>query len=284
MKKEIYASINFRKSGAKSYKPLSKDYYNYRNSINFNSAALGNYFPYYRFLNQYFDNVVQESSKTTLYYNKNTFRHSYKKLKLIDSLVKNETLKNSLSKSLLFKYLINCSKKDKQKELVSLFTAINNNSEHHKLIKEYSSTCKKLSKGNKIPNLMVVSTENTVKDLHSIINHPTILYFWSSNSLKHCKEIHNKAQKLKKEFPNYTFLAINMDSQFTPWKNNVSKFNYNEFEEYQFKNKGEAEKKLLIHSINKAIIVNEDAEIVNGNTNLFHINIERLLLRAFRKH
>lgn len=279
IKKEIFASMNYRKKGSKYYEVITPSFFSYRDSINFLNKNLEDFFPYNRFLNKYFDNLITEKNN---FYNKNTYRYNYLKLKLIDSLVKNQSLKNTLSKSLLYKYLVNSNKKDKQDELVNLFTKINTNQDHHDKIKEFSNTCKNLNKGKKIPNLLVVSTENTVKDLHSIINQPTILYFWSSNSTKHFIEAHNKANRIKEEFPNYHFLAINLDSQFSIWKDIIVKYHYNDFEEYQFKNVSKAKKELLILSINKAIIVNKNAEIINGNTNIFNTQIERLMLRAIR--
>ena len=59
-KKEIYITANERRKGSDSYHNIPQDFYNYRDDINFGSDVLRSYFPYYRFLFRYFDNLAME--------------------------------------------------------------------------------------------------------------------------------------------------------------------------------------------------------------------------------
>jgi hypothetical protein len=117
-----------------------------------------------------------------------------------------------------------------------------------------------------------------MKDVHTIINRPTVLYFWSAESVKHFKNLHSRAAELKSKYPEYDFKGINTDTHFKKWKEVVYKSGYNPMHEYQLENIKDAEQKLLINSINKAIIVDENGIILDGHTNLFSPTIEENLL------
>ena len=278
-KKELYTSVNLKKKDSLFYKDLPEGYFNYRNNINFGSELLRSYFPYYRFLYRYFDNITIQKHKKPgeLKYSRSSFTHQYNKLKIIDSLITNDSLKNSLAKNIVHKYLMDCNNHKSQKKMVSLFHEINTNEKHHEFITHLAKASMNLTKGHKIPNLLLASTDQTVKDLHSLITKPTVLFLWSSNSINHYKESHARASELTKLYPNFNFLAINTDKQYNNWISIVNKFEYNPSHEFQFEDIKVAEKKLVINSINKAFIVNKKGIIIDGNTNLFSPKIGTIL-------
>ena len=125
---------------------------------------------------------------------------------------------------------------------------------------------------------MLVNYDNVMKDVHSIINKPTVLYFWSAESVKHFRNLHSRAAELKSKYPEYDFKGINTDTHFKKWKEVVYKSGYNTHHEYQLDNVKDAEQKLLINSMNKAIIVDKDGIILDGHSNLFSPTIEENLL------
>ena len=135
-----------------------------------------------------------------------------------------------------------------------------------------------LTPGKTLPNVMLVSHDNVMKDIHTIINRPTVLYFWSAESVKHFKNLHSRAAELKSKYPEYDFIGINTDTHFKKWKEVVTKSGYNTAHEYQLENIKDAEQKLLINSMNKAIIVDRKGTIRDGHTNLFSPTIEDNLL------
>ena len=134
-----------------------------------------------------------------------------------------------------------------------------------------------------VPNLELVTTKNTVTDLQGIINKPTVLYFWSMKSVPHYKSIHFKVSELKSKYPEYDYIGINTDTHYKKWLNIVKRLNYNLSNEYQFENIQEAEKKLVLTSVNKALILDKDGMILEGNTNLLSTEIEELLLGYINK-
>ena len=167
--------------------------------------------------------------------------------------------------------------------MLALFQEINTNIDHLKEIADLSESSMKLTPGNEIPNLFLVTAENTLKALHGIINNPTVIYLWSGESGKHYKNVHHKAKELNSKFPEYDFIGINTDSNYNKWIHIVSRQGYNKGREFQFEDFTKAEKSLVIYSMNKTFIVDENAKIINGSTNLFNKNIEEILLGYLNK-
>ena len=277
-KKEIYITANSSKKRHANYIEIPESFYNYRKDIDFGSETLRSYFPYYRFLFRYFDNMALEKNNESDFYNKNSFTHNYSKIIIIDSIITNDSLKNSLVKNITGRYLLNCNTEENQQNILALFQKTNTNKNHLKEITELAEASIKLNPGNNIPNLSLVTPENTLKALQSVVNNPTVIYLWSGESEKHYKNIHYRVKELNSKFPEYDFIGINTDSNYNNWINIVSKLGYNKGKEYQFENISKAEKSLVIYSVNKAIIVDENAVIINGSSNLFNKNIEKILL------
>jgi hypothetical protein len=277
-KKELYTSANAANPLLKP-EDFPKDFYAYRANIDFGNAALRSYYPYYRFLNRYFDNLANRKyAAPGSYMNRNSYEHNYYKIKIIDSLVKCDTLKNNLLKTSTRRYLINGKDAENEKRIVELFKQANTSPAHHAEISKLAASTMLLTPGHKIPNVLVVNYENVMKDLHSIVKRPTVLYFWSSESVKHFKNLHSRSAELKAKYPEYDFIGINTDTHFKKWKDVVRKSGYQELQEYQLENVKDAEIKLLINSMNKAIIIDKNSMILDGHTNLFSPNIEENLL------
>jgi len=277
-KKEIYITANERKKGSDRYFEIPESFYSYRKNIDFGSEKLRSYFPYYRFLYRYFDNVALVKNDDSVYYKRNSFEHNFHKIELINSTITNDSLKNSLIKNITGRYLLSCNKKESQEKILALFLKVNNNKNHQLEINEVAKSSMKLTPGNKITDLVLISTENTIKDLRNIINNPTVFYFWSKKSVNHYKSIHYKVKELNSKYPEYDFIGINTDSNYNDWLQIINKYNYSKGKEYQFDDADKAEKELVIYTVNKAIIVDKKGNIVNGSTNLFNANIEEILL------
>jgi hypothetical protein len=279
-KKEIYITANERKKGSDNHFEIPQNFYSYRNDIDFGSQSLRSFFPYYRFLFRYFDNLAIEEFKDDEinYKTRNSFNHSYRKIELIDQTLTNDSLKNSMVMSITGRYLLSCNEKESQEKILSLFLKTNNNKKHQEEINNLATASMKLTPGNKITNLSLITTENTIKGLHTVINNPTVLYIWSRNSMNHIKNIHYRVSELKSKFPEYDFIGINTDSNFNKWISIINKFGYKKNNEYQFENSSKAEKELVIYTVNKAIIIDESSTIINGSANLFNMNIEESLL------
>ncbi|MBT8255545.1 MAG: hypothetical protein KJO23_03310, partial [Bacteroidia bacterium] len=190
---------------------------------------------------------------------------------------------NRLLRSAATRYFLHAKNEKDERKLLDRFLALNTSMVDHKEVAYLAEATINLTPGHTIPNIKLLTAENTVKDLHSAINRPSVIYFWSSKSIKHYKNIHTRASELKSKYPEYSFIGINLDDHFKKWLKVVKNSGYDANSEYQMENFEDAEMKLVIDSMNKAMIVDADGIILNGNTNLFDISIERELLGFLNK-
>jgi hypothetical protein len=272
-KKEMYGAAN------RSFpEKFAKDFFDYRKKIDFEQNELKFYYPYYRFMNRYFENMVctEYANKTPI--NRNSFEYNYRKIELIDSIVTSDSLKNSLLRYNAMWYLLNAKNAEEEARFFETYSKMNTDKKNLEEVRKVFNASVKLTAGNAIPNLALVNTENVVKDLQSIIKAPSVVYFWTSQSASLYKNIHNRAAELKSKFPEYDFIAINTDTHFKKWRQFIKKAGYNPDSEFQLENLADAEKKLILNAMNKVIIVDKNGVILEGKTNMFNTNFEELLL------
>ncbi|MDX1463594.1 MAG: hypothetical protein R3359_11095 [Marinirhabdus sp.] len=277
-KKEMYTSVFNKNEERVAQGNFPKDFYDYRDDIDFGNSKLRTYYPYYRFLDVYFDNVAYPLYKDELDPNRRSFIHNYNKIKLIDSLITNDSLKEKLIVRNMRRYLLHAKDPEKEKEMLAFFKTYVDDPKTINTMEQLASATMKLTPGQKIPNVVLVNTDNTANNLLSLLKKPTVLYFWSIESVKHFKEIHAKAAELASKYPEYQFIGINTDTHYKKWKKAVQASGYNESNEYQFEDIENAEHDLVLTSHNKAMVVSAEGTIWESNTNLFNPKIEQQLL------
>lgn len=272
-KKEMYASAN--KNNPDKF---DKDYFDYREQIEFDLDELKFYYPYYRFLNRFFENKVCSKFDKGIKIDHNSYDFNIQKIKLIDSMVFSEALKNSLLRYNAMWYLLNAKDSDEETRYFELFSKLNTDQKNFEDVKKVFDATVKLTAGNPIPNAVLVNTDNEVNYLHDLIKTPTVVFFWSGNLASKYKNLHNRAAELKSKYPEYDFFGINTDSHFKKWREIVKKSNYDSNTEFQLENLSEARTQFVLNALNKVIIVDENGIILEGKTNLFNKNFEEQLL------
>lgn len=282
-KKELYISANAKKQMYDESIEIPKEFYAFRKEIDLGNESLRNYYPYYRCLGFYLDNLAFDEYKGQAPFDRQSFTHNFHKVHLIDSLVTNDSLRNSLLRTSVGRYLLNGDNAQEESKILELFKELNTNPSDHREIIPLGEATMKLAPGNLIPNVMLLTVDNTIKDLHSIIKKPTLIYFWSSQSINHYRKIHTRASELRSKYPEFDILGINVDNHFKKWMRIVDNSGYMSQYEYQFENFDDAEMKLLVNSVNKSMLVNKDGVIYDGNTNIFNLEIEKQLLGYLNK-
>ncbi|MAM27550.1 MAG: hypothetical protein CMC13_00860 [Flavobacteriaceae bacterium] len=278
IKKELYTSVFNKNPERIAKEPFPKKFYDYRSEIDLGNSELRTYYPYYRLLDVYFDNLTYPTYVDSEDADRKSFQHNYNKVQLIDSLVTNDSLKEKLIVRNVRRYLLNAKDPENEKEMVAFFKEHSTDPDILKDIEALADATIKLTPGQIVPNVLLVKADNTSKNLHSIITKPSVLYFWSLESVKHFKDIHSKAAELSSKYPEYHFIGINTDTHFKKWRKAVKASGYKESCEFQFEDIKSAEKTLVLNSHNKAMIVSKDKKILESNTNLFDSKIEAQLL------
>ena len=196
-------------------------------------------------------------------------RQTQNKLDLIDRKITYDTLKNNLLRTTARSYLLRCNEQKNQQQVANKHAILSSNASHVQEISHILDATLKLTPGRTIPPIVVVDADNEAMAIANVIEKPTVIYFWSYNSVAHYKNIHARAAELKERYPEYDFIAINTDTHFRKWRNVIGKNAFNLAREYQFENSNQAGKELVLTSINKAIVVDKKGVILE--LSLIHI-------------
>lgn len=286
--KEIYPFAYFGNNKLIHIKDLPEEFFAHRKNIDYNAKHLSRFFAYNRFLSSHVENIAAHS-----YYKKNAFhskfnRHAIEyntsKLDLIDSIITDETIKNNLLKYKSIDYISHNHTELEANSFLDYFLQKSTNEEDKAYMTDLVSNLKLLRQGNPLPNLAIVNYNDTEHYITSIINKPTIIYFWSSNSKSQYRNSHYMVDKLKSKFPQMDFISINVnDNDDKFWKNIINNYNFPTINEFKFKNSKQARKTLAVNYLNKAIIVDENGIILHPNANIFSSEFKDTLEELLQK-
>jgi hypothetical protein len=79
-----------------------------------------------------------------------------------------------------------------------------------------------------------------------------------------------------KKYPNYQYLAINLDKD-EDWKKSLTKYNFKDIKELRCVDFEDIKAKWAITKIHRTIVVNSDKSIKNAFTNIFDVKFEENL-------
>lgn len=286
--KEIYPFAYFGENKMVHVKDLPEDFYAFRNKIDYNANHLSEIFAYNRYLFFHIDNLA-----LTTYYKNNAYHSRFKrhelsynkaKLNLVDSLIKDESIKNNLLKYKTREFINHSNSQEQIDDIMASYLLKTSNEEDIKYMNGLISSLNNLKPGKGLPDLKVINVKNKEFTIAEIVEKPTLIYFWSSNVKKHYKQSHYRVKELKSKFPEMEFISINInDNADKYWMETLNQYKFDLNSEYRFKNPKEALETLAVSYLYKVIIVNENAQIINSNVNIFNpdfeITLENLLLK-----
>jgi hypothetical protein len=263
------------------FKDLPEGFYDYRKEVDLNNERLSELYVYNRFLFWYFNNIALNK-----YYNdgkheafdRMTLDYNIEKLRLIDSAITSEKIKNYLLKHSIRDFVLNSDDRDATIKMIDSYLKKSTNPEDKVYLKSLVEATNKLKPGNMLPDTDLLDYNGDTLKLSSLIDAPTVIYCWSTNFKMHSRNSHYKINELKEKYPGVNFIAINFnDNDLNYWKKTVKSLNYPSKNEYKFSNPSEALEKFVITFTHKIFVVDEHMEIVNSNAGLFSEEMTKCL-------
>jgi hypothetical protein len=280
--KEIYPFVHYGEDKHNIINTLPKDFYSYRKNIDYNDDFLKDHFNYNAFLRSNFNNLaLKEHFKHTkeCHVKRASVCYNLDRLKIIDSLVTNKTIKNDLLYHNTMSFLAKNQNLDSNDVIVKSYLSKSTDEKGKIKVTDYIKSLTNLKPGEDFPNIEIVNYQNTVFTSNHLIKAPTAICFWSHSFYEHFKKSHNKINELKTKYPEINFLIINIDDfGKDTWVSTLEKNKFPVKNEYQFKNPEASRHLLAIHPMTKVIMINKHNKIVNNNANIFAIDFEQELL------
>ncbi len=286
--KELYPFGYYGYNNLIHFKDLPEHFYDYRNDVDYNNEDLLGVIPYTKFLFWHFNNLAlakyYKTATHNVVFDKRSVSYNLEKLHLMDSLITNETVKNYLLKNTTRDFIFLNEDGSEMKEVLNSFLDKSSNENDKTTIKELVNSVNNLKSGNALPNIKLLNYNEKEIEITSLITQPTVIYFWSSNLPLLLRNSHYKVKTLKSKFPEVNFIAINInDDDKSHWKKTIGQYNIDTSNEYQFLEPIESMKLLAINSVNKSILVDKDAKIINSNAMIITSEFEEELARVVNK-
>ncbi|WP_297702601.1 transaldolase [uncultured Eudoraea sp.] len=271
--KEAYPFYHKKKKGEKSIHDLPPDFYDYRADINYDQNGLCYYRPYYNFMKYHLGNLSYMDCKngcgTQKKMVKNQLHINQHKLKLIDSLIKQNELRDNLFRNVAMDYLLKYDKEENIEIFIEEFHQLSGNNRHIHEINGLYDGIRNLQPQKEIPELMVFDSEGnkvSIKDLGK--DRKVVFYFWSAPEKRHFTNMIKRIDLLKDKYPEYTFIGLNVRTEHGRWNNMLEVAQLDKSEQFWTENFEKVANTLIIYDANRGIITN-DGIIVDAFANVY---------------
>ena len=183
-------------------------------------------------------------------------------------------MRNIVLNNIALKYLLEDQNMVNNQEFLKVYHKYStDNSKKNEIIK-IGNAIQLLTVGKKLPEVQLIETNGTTISSNDIINQNTVFFFWSEKLNSHLVAVHKKVLELKKKYPNYNFIAINLDDNELQWKSALNKYHFGSIRELKCANFEDIRAKWAITKVHRTLIINADKTIKNGFTNMFDVHFE----------
>lgn len=276
-KKELYPLIHKIRTGEDMIEKLPADYYDYRNTINFNNVELSSYAPYVMYLSQMLNNMGtinyhNHFSETDL-----ALKTNINKMTIADTLIKNETVKNTILNNIAFTYLLEDQNMTNNNKFLETYKKLSTDKSKKNEITAICNAIQMLKVGNTLPEVSLNDVNGNTISSSSIVKPNTVLFFWTVNAKSHFEAVHKKVIALKARFPQYNFVGININDSNEDWKRTLGNYTFNGIAELHCSDFENIKNKWAINKIHRTIILGDKGLIKNAFTNIFDSKFEENL-------
>lgn len=276
-KRELYPIIHKLRTAKDVFDKLPKNYYDYRKNIDFNNVQLATYSPFVMYLSHLLNNVGMVKYHNHFSDVDLALTTNINKMNIADTLIKNEKVKNSILNNIAFTYLLEDQNMvNNQKFLESYRKFSTDNSKKNEILR-IGNAIQLLIAGNQLPEVNLVGKNGLTVSSNSIIKKKIVLFFYTKEALTHLAAAHKKALAFKSKYPDYQFIAINLDKDQKEWLELLSNYKFEGIQEYRCADFEDIKNKWAITKIQRALVLDGNGKIKNAFINLFDVKFENEL-------
>ncbi len=276
-KKEIYPIIHEMRTGNDIVENLPKDYYTFRKNIDFNDPRLSNYSPFVKYLSHMLNNVAAINYHNHLSDVDLSLKTSTNKLNIADTLIRNEKIKNTILNNIAFTYLLEDQNMVNNQKFLEAYQKYSTDKSKKNEIIKIGNAIRLLSVGNTLPEVVLFDETGNKISSASLLRNQAVIFFWTDQSMSHAKEAHKKVAAFKGMYPNYSFIAVNLDDDNKKWQSVLPKLKADGITEVRCADFEDLKSKWAITKIHRTIVLDHQCRIKNAFTNVFNSDFESTL-------
>lgn len=276
-KKEMYPVIHKLRTGVDICDSLPKNYYDFRKTINFNSSELASYSPYVMYLSYMLNNEGSINYHNHFSDVDLALKTNINKLNIADTLIKNEKVKNTILNNIAFTYLLEDQNMVNNQKFLEIYHKYSSDKSKKNEILKIGNAIQLLKVGNPLPEVTLIDSNKKLISSNDIAKKKTVIFFWTENLTSHLIAAHKKIVALQSKYPDYQFIAINLDKDQNEWDTILSKYKFDGITELRSNDFEDLKAKWAIMKVHRTIILNNDGKIKTAFTNIFDVNFENNL-------
>lgn len=276
-KKEMYPIVHKIRTGEDLIEKLPSNYYDFRKKINFNNAELSNYAPFVMYLSHMLNNMGAINYHNHLNENDLALKTNINKMNIANSLIINEKVKNTILDNIAFTYLLEDQNMTNNISFLSTYKKLSTDKSKKNEITTLCNAIQMLKVGNSLPNVPLIDSNGAEISLKKLSKPNTVFFFWTEKAISHLEAVHIKIRTLKSKFPNYNFVAININDSEDDWKATLEKYNFSMSTEVHCPNFDKIKNNWAINKIQRTIILDHKGFIKNAFANIFDSEFEENL-------
>ncbi len=276
-KKELYPLVHKIRTGEDMIEALPATYYDYRKNIDFNNVELSSYAPYVMYLSHMLNNMA-----TINYHNHFTekdlaLKTNINKMTIADTLIKNKMVKNNILNNIAFTYLLEDQNMTNNNKFLDTYKRLSTDKSKKNEIIAICNAIQMLKVGNPLPEVPLTDTKGNAVSLADLSKPNTVFFFWTEKAKSHLEAAHVKVMELKSKFPQYNFVAVNINDSKEDWKAILNKYEFKGVTELHCANFETLKNKWAINKIHRTIILDNKGLIKNAFANIFDSQFEENL-------
>ena len=273
-KKELYPQVHKMRTGEDLNEKLPVDYYDFRKKIDYNNVKLAGYSPFVNYLTHMLNNMAAINYHNHFTVVDLALKTNVNKLNIADTLIKNEQVKNTILNNIAFTYLLEDQNMVNNQKFLETYHKYSTDKSRKNEILKIGTAIQLLKVGNKLPEVEFLNSSSQIVKSDNFPKKKTVLFFWSESLASHFLAANKKVLALKKKYPDYQFIAINLDNDQAEWNNVLAKYNFDEILQLRASDFQDLKAKWAINKVHRTIILNNDGTIKTAFTNLFDLNFE----------
>ena len=273
-KKELYPVIHKAHTGVDIFDSLPKNYYSFRKEINFNSTELTSFSPFIMYLSHMLNNAGSINYHNHFSDIDLALKTNINKLNIADTLIKNDKVKNTILNNIAFTYLLEDQNMINNQKFLEVYHKYSTDKSKRNEILKIGNAIQSLKIGNSLPEVTFIDKNKNLISSNCIAKKKTVIFFWSEKLTSHYIAAHKKIADLKNKYPDYQFIAINLDANQAKWTTTLSKNNFDGIIELRNTDFEDIKAKWAIMKVHRTIILDKRGIIKTAFTNIFDVNFE----------
>jgi hypothetical protein len=196
---------------------------------------------------------------------------------IADTLIKNKMVKNNILNTIAFTYLLEDQNMTNNNKFLDTYKKLSTDKSQKNEITAICNAIQMLKVGNKLPEVPLIDSNEASVSLSNLTKPNTVFFFWTEKAKSHLEAVHKKVIMLKSKYPQFSFVAININDSKEDWKNTLGKYEFKGITEVHCSDFVTIKNKWAINKIHRTIILDNKGLIKNAFANIFDSQFEENL-------